>query len=82
MSEENKSDNNDLADQLRISLEESINSLKKITDEVKNLNQEINLNDTVYKIKNVENELTKITNQIDKSNNSEIEIVKASSEEE
>ena len=81
MSEENKSDNNDLADQLRISLEESINSLKKITDEVKNLNQEINLNDTVYKIKNVENELTKITNQIDKSNNSEIEIVKASSEE-
>lgn len=82
MSEENKSDNNDLADQLRISLEESINSLKKITDEVKNLNQEINLNDTVYKIKNVENELTKITNQIDKSDNSEIEIVKASSEEE
>ena len=82
MSEENKSDNNDLADQLRISLEESINSLKKITDEVKNLNQEINLNDTVYKIKNVENELTKITNQIDKSNNSEIEIVKASSDEE
>tara|TARA_B100000242_G_C42974912_1_gene452482 strand:+ start:670 stop:918 length:249 start_codon:yes stop_codon:yes gene_type:complete len=82
MSEENKSDHNDLADQLRISLEESINSLKKITDEVKNLNQEINLNDTVYKIKNVENELTKITNQIDKSNNSEIEIVKASSEEE
>ena len=82
MSEENKSDHSDLADQLRISLEESINSLKKITDEVKNLNQEINLNDTVYKIKNVENELTKITNQIDKSNNSEIEIVKASSEEE
>ena len=82
MSEENKSDHNDLADQLRISLEESINSLKKITDEVKNLNQEVNLNDTVYKIKNVENELTKITNQIDKSNNSEIEIVKASSEEE
>ena len=82
MSEENKSDHNDLADQLRISLEESINSLKKITDEVKNLNQEINLNDTVYKIKNIENELTKITNQIDKSNNSEIEIVKASSEEE
>ena len=82
MSEENKSDHNDLADQLRISLEESINSLKKITDEVKILNQEINLNDTVYKIKNVENELTKITNQIDKSNNSEIEIVKASSEEE
>ena len=82
MSEENKSDHNDLADQLRISLEESINSLKKITDEVKNLNQEINLNDTVYKIKNVENELTKITNQIDKSNNSEIEIDKASSEEE
>tara|TARA_B100000161_G_C33531397_1_gene406203 strand:- start:482 stop:730 length:249 start_codon:yes stop_codon:yes gene_type:complete len=82
MSEENKSDHNDLADQLRISLEESINSLKKITDEVKNLNQEINLNDTVYKIKNVENELTKITNQIGKSNNSEIEIVKASSEEE
>lgn len=82
MSEENKSDHNDLADQLRISLEESINSLKKITDEVKNLNQEINLNDTVYKIKNVENELTKITNQIDKTNNSEIEIVKASSEEE
>ena len=82
MSEENKSDHNDLADQLRISLEESINSLKKITDELKNLNQEINLNDTVYKIKNVENELTKITNQIDKSNNSEIEIVKASSEEE
>ena len=30
MSEENKSDNNDLADQLRISLEESINSLKKL----------------------------------------------------
>ena len=29
MSEENKSDHNDLADQLRISLEESINSLKK-----------------------------------------------------
>tara|TARA_B100000941_G_C28415618_1_gene505906 strand:+ start:471 stop:716 length:246 start_codon:yes stop_codon:yes gene_type:complete len=81
MSEKNKSDLNDLANQLKMSLEESISSLKKITDEVeKNLSHEINLDTTVDKIKNVENELTKITNQIEKSSKSEI--VEVSSEEE
>ena len=81
MSEKNKSDLNDLANQLKMSLEESISSLKKITDEVeKNLSHEINLDTTVDKIKNVENELTKITNQIEKSSKSEI--VEVSLEEE
>ena len=81
MSEKNKSDLNDLANQLKMSLEESISSLKKITDEVeKNLSHEINLDTTVDKIKNVENELTKITSQIEKSSKSEI--VEVSSEEE
>ena len=81
MSEKNKSDLNDLANQWKMSLEESISSLKKITDEVeKNLSHEINLDTTVDKIKNVENELTKITNQIEKSSKSEI--VEVSSEEE